>query len=287
MELSRSLKNIEQGQFLENEIGFTELKDLVQLLKSRYDIDFSNYAKSSLIRRIKRVLTIFGIPDYNQLKVTLTSNEHFLKEFVNEVTVNTTELFRDPSLWRHLKKDVIPKLNVDHNLAIWHAGCSSGEEVISLSIILKELDLLGKIRVIATDLNSEVLDECKQGRISVRKLDLYRENYKRYSGSEKLDQYYTINGEYAYFDPELLKHVQWRKHNLVKSEVFSKFDLIFCRNVLIYFDAHLQNDVFELFHESLFKNGKVILGSKESMITSSAFHKFKEINREEKIYEKL
>ena len=287
MEVSRPLKTLEQGQFLEKEIGFTELKDLVQTLKNNYGIDFSNYAKSSLIRRIKRVLTIFGIENYDQLKANLSSNELFFKDFINEITVNTTELFRDPSLWRYLRKDVIPQLNVDHNLAIWHAGCSSGEEVLSLSIILNELGLLGKIRVVATDLNSDVLEEAKKGRMNVRKLDLYRENYKRYSGSEKLNDHCVVRGEYAYFDPELLKHVQWRKHNLVKSEVFSKFDLILCRNVLIYFDAILQNNVFELFHESLFKNGKLILGSKESMITSPVYHKFKEINRDEKVYEKL
>lgn len=287
MRLGSNIHSIEHGNYLEHEVGFTDLKRVVEIVKQRHNLDLSNYAKSSLLRRVKRIISLYNVKSFDDLYQTLTARPDLMESFVEEITVNTTEMFRDPSLWRMLKRKIVPDLNFANNLSVWHAGCSSGEEVLSFSLLLQEMGLLGKIRVVATDINNSIIDEAKKGRVQLRRISTYQENYKRYYGEDSLADYYTKQGDYAVFNPELIKHVDWRKHNLVDSIAFSKFDLIFCRNVLIYFNPILQNRVFELFHESLFNNGKVILGSKESMITSPMFNKFKEIDKEEKIYQKL
>jgi chemotaxis protein methyltransferase CheR len=271
------------------DIEINEIRALCSVISERYDYDFSNYAISSFKRRIIRILEIFKISSVNILIEKLKADPAFFKMFINELTVNVTEMFRDPSLWRELRDKVLPNLFSTHEqIKIWHAGCSSGEEVYSMSILLKESGLDKKVKIYATDIDESILHKAKEGRYSMKNmLEVNEKNYIRFGGTGKLSDYYKEDNGVAKFHSSLVENVTYRIHDLVKSGVFNKFDLILCRNVMIYFNQQLQNDVFRMFHESLFNYSYFIIGSKETLIWSDIANKFITVNQEEKIFKKV
>jgi len=213
----------------------------------------------------------------------------FINEFLDELTVNVTEMFRDPSFWRVMREEIIPAILLNHKqFKIWHAGCASGEEVLTMTIMLKEMGILHDVTIIATDLDVNILERAKSGTYPVKNMELNEKNYIRFQGtSSALKDYYKEDNGYAVFNKELLANVSFRKHDLVLGEIFNKFDLILCRNVMIYFNQTLQNDVLKKFHESLFKYGYLAIGSKESLIWCDYANRFIVVNNEEKIYKKI
>jgi chemotaxis protein methyltransferase CheR len=218
----------------------------------------------------------------------LNDNPAFINEFLDELTVNVTEMFRDPSFWRIMREEIIPAIMLNHKqFKIWHAGCSSGEEVLSMCIMLKEMGILQDVTMIATDLDVNILEKAKSGVYPIKNMELNEKNYIRFQGTRSFKDYYHEENGMAVFPKELLANVSFRRHDLVLGDVFNKFDLILCRNVMIYFNQSLQNDVLKKFHESLFKYGYLSIGSKESLIWCDYANRFIVVNNEEKIYKKI
>lgn len=272
------------------DIEITDLRRITDLVKQNYGYDFTNYAMSSFKRRILRIIELGRFPTVEHLikKIKEDENREYREEFLGEITVNVTEMFRDPSFWRVTRDHVIPNILVNHNsISIWHAGCSSGEEVFSMSILLKEMGILNKAKIIATDLDKAILDKAKKGEYLVKNMELNEKNYIRYQGTSSLTEYYKpVNGKVV-MDKSLVENVSFREHDLVTGGIFNKFDLILCRNVMIYFNQTLQNEALKKLHESLFKYGYLVIGSKESLIWCDIANKFIVVNNEEKIYKKI
>ena len=273
---------------MQQDVEIAELRRLTEFVKERYGYDFTNYAMSSFKRRVQRILELYKIQSVDVLIKRFDQEKDFLDLFLSEITVNVTEMFRDPSFWREVRDQVIPNILLNHDkISIWHAGCSSGEEVVSMAITLKEMGVLHKANIIATDIDKPVLDRAKRSIYNAKNMELNEKNYIRFQGAKSLNDYYHIKDGKAYVDQELIKDVSFRTYDLVKGSVFNKFDLILCRNVMIYFNQKLQNDVLRRLHESMFKYGYLAIGSKESLIWCDISNKFIVVNNEEKIYKKI
>lgn len=269
------------------DIDIADLKRISELIYQKYRYDFRNYAMSSFKRRVLRIIELKKITVEALIK-RLEENPSFINEFLDELTVNVTEMFRDPSFWRVMREEVIPAILLNHKqFKIWHAGCSSGEEVLSMAILLKEMGIHQDVTVIATDLDVNILERAKSGSYPIKNIDLNEKNYIRYQGTGQLKDYYKEENGNAVFDKDLLSNVSFRKHDLVLGDVFNKFDLVLCRNVMIYFNQTLQNEVLKKFHASLFKYGYLAIGSKESLIWCDFANRFIVVNNEEKVYKKI
>lgn len=218
----------------------------------------------------------------------LSETPGFIDEFLDELTVNVTEMFRDPGFWRVMRDEIIPGILLNNKqFKIWHAGCSSGEEVLSMAILLREMGIHEDVTLFATDLDINILEKAKACSYPIKNMELNEKNYIRLEGKGSLKDYYKEENGRAVFDKSLMKNVTFRKHDLVTGEIFNKFDLILCRNVMIYFNQALQNDVLRKFHNSLFKYGYLAIGSKESLIWCDIASKFIVVNNEEKVYKKI
>ena len=251
----------------------------INTVKNASTYDFSEYSEKSLKRRLQKIL-IDNNMDLVTLINKLKTNKDFLEKTVKDITVNTTELFRDPQIWQTLRYRILPKFTDNKNINIWHAGCSTGQEVYSMMILLNELGLYDKAKIFASDLNVDALEAAKKGiykyRFNIGYLDNFdkviKENpfnydeyndvpYNKYFKIDKVTDTITMN--------EFLKKKPiFRQHDLVQGGnlYFAKFDLILCRNVIIYFKYSLQNKVFKLFHEHLYTNGYLVLGMHETML---------------------
>lgn len=265
----------------EEEIEYL-LNDLFEL----YGYDFTNYARASLKRRISRLCSLDKFTSYVELRYRIRTDSSYLKRFVEEITVNVTEMFRDPLFYRTLRSEVVKSLSAKPFIRIWHAGCSTGEEVYSMAILLKEANLLQKSLLYATDLNPSVLEKARKGVFSLTQMKQYSENYVASGGIHDFSTYYTAHYGQAKFDTELSEKMIFSMHNLVADRSFNEFDLIICRNVLIYFDRDLQERVLTLFDDSLSPLGYLALGAKETLKFSSIQSKFKHIGKE-KIWQKI
>jgi len=277
----------------ELDIEITDIRRLTDLIKDKYGYDFKDYAMSSFRRRIKRVIDLYKFKTVDKLIQVLDTTPSFFEEFISEITVNVTEMFRDPTFWKVLKEQIIPNIILNHDrISIWHAGCSSGEEVLSMVIVLHEMGFLDKAKIIATDIDTAIINRAKTASVSLKNMELNNRNYIAAFGSEggaalNLKKYFRDIGQECVFEKSLLQNVTYRKHDLVQGAVFSKFDLVLCRNVMIYFNQTLQNEVLTKLHESMFKYGYLAIGSKESLIWCDIASKFIVVNNEEKIYKKI
>ncbi len=269
------------------DIDIADLKKITELIQAKYGYDFRNYAMSSFKRRMLRILELKNLTIETLLK-KLNDQPGFIEEFLDELTVNVTEMFRDPGFWRIMRDEIIPGILLNHKtFKIWHAGCSSGEEVLSMTILLKEMGILQDVQLFASDLDVTILEKAKSASYPIKNMELNEKNYIRFEGKKSLKEYYKEESGKAVFDKELMQNVTFRKHDLVNGDIFSKFDLVLCRNVMIYFNQTLQNEVLKKFHESLFKYGYLAIGSKESLIWCDVASKFLVVNNEEKVYKKI
>jgi chemotaxis protein methyltransferase CheR len=256
-----------------------EVNYFVNAIKTASTYDFSEYSEKSLKRRISKLMQDNRM-DIMTLVSKMKTDKIFLEKIVRDITVNTTELFRDPQVWQALRFRVLPKLKNNRNINIWHAGCSTGQEVYSMMILLNELNLLDKAKIFATDLNTEALNMAKKGeyryRFNIGYLDNFDKvikenpfNYDEYN-EVPYDKYFKIDkvSDTIMMHDFLRQKPIFRKHDLVKGEnlYFAKFDLILCRNVIIYFKYSLQNKVFNTFHSHLYNNGHLLLGMHETML---------------------
>jgi chemotaxis protein methyltransferase CheR len=269
------------------DIGINDLRKLTQVIKEKYDYDFSNYAASSFKRRILRILEVRKMSDVELLISKISNLEIKREEFLHEVTVNVTEMFRDPSFWKLLRQVLPASISAGSKFRIWHAGCSSGEEVYSMLIMLKELALLDKVEITATDIDNSILSKAKAGKINIKNMELNGNNYSKAGGKTDLFNYFTKEIDHAVFDKNLLSKVTFKELDLVKVNSFLKADLILCRNVLIYFNQSLQNDVLKKMHQNLSMGGLLVVGSKETISWCEISPRFSPFNIEEKVYKKI
>lgn len=257
-----------------------DVQVLLNDMLDTYGYDFTDYSKASLKRRIDRLFTLDKFPSFAEFRYRIKSDEDYLKRFVEEITVNVTEMFRDPSFYETLRKQVLPVLATYPLIRIWHAGCSTGEEVYSMAIILQEANLLQKSLLYATDLNPDVLEKAKEGIFPLSQMKQYSENYLAAGGKRAFSEYYTSRYDRAKFDKQLSKKMIFATHNLVSDRSFNEFQLILCRNVMIYFDKDLQDRVLQLFDQSLEPLGFLALGSKETLRFSTIASSYKQIGKE-------
>ena len=263
-----------------------EIAILIEELYKYHGYDFSGYSAASFRRRVDRLYQMDGFENFAEFLSKARSDEEYFKRMIEEITVNVTEMFRDPTFYKILRTEILPILATKPFIRIWHAGCATGEEVFSMAILLKELNLLQKSLLYATDLNPAVLDVAKKGLFPLRTIQQYAENYRIASGKNDFSDYYTANYGYAKFSDELISRMVFSQHNLITDGSFNEFDLILCRNVLIYFDNDFQRISLELFDESLSKLGYLALGTKETIKFSSIQHRFKQLDKE-KIWKKM
>jgi len=269
-----------------NEIDIADLKRIAGVVQSNHGYDFHNYAMSSFKRRIQRILDVKKL-SVEALLQKITSQPQFIDEFLGELTVNVTEMFRDPNFWILLRDQVLPALAKSHQpIRIWHAGCSTGEEVFSMAILLNEMNLANH-SILATDLDPRVLAKAQGGTFNIKNFELNEKNYSRLNTGNRLQKWFRESKGNAVIDPALLNSVQFQKHDLVTGKIDGFFDLILCRNVMIYFNQALQNDVLTKFHRSLIMGGFLAIGSKESLIWCDVASKFEIVSASEKFYRKI
>ncbi|PTQ96983.1 chemotaxis protein methyltransferase CheR [Mucilaginibacter yixingensis] len=264
----------------------TELNELVDLVKRVHGFDFSEYSKASLRRRLVRIMQFKKLHFYD-LKHKLVNDPQFFQEFLEEITVNVTEMFRDPAFYRALNAQVLPYLSSYQHIKIWSAGCSSGEEVYSLAILLHEAGLHHKSFIYGTDINTEVLKEARMGIYSLRKIKSYAENYHFAGLPGSITDHFTMMYDAATIHSELKQNTLFSVHNLISDTIFNEFQMISCRNVFIYFESELQEKVLDLFYRSLCPLGFLCLGNKETIRSDFFRKRFKVINSKENIYQKI
>ncbi|HCX56228.1 MULTISPECIES: CheR family methyltransferase [Sphingobacterium] len=272
-------------------LGYSIIKDheidiLLEDIYRDYGYDFLQYSRASMKRRINRLMTNDRLASFAELRFVLKDNPAFLQHFVEEITVNLTEMFRDPLFFRQLREEILPQLGTYPLIRVWIAGCSTGEEAYSMSILLKEANLYHKSLIYATDINPRVLDIARNGVYPLSQIKSFSENYIESGGKQDFSKYYTANYEWAKFDADLKQKMILSTHNLVSDTSFNSFQLILCRNVLIYFNKDLQERVFKLFDASLENLGYLALGSKETIRFSGIQHNFTAVG-DQKIWKKL
>jgi len=263
-----------------------QLEVLINEMHEYYGYDFSSYSRASFKRRVDRLLQMDGITDFSDFLSKVRLNPEYFKRMVEEITVNVTEMFRDPLFYKFLRTEIIPVLATKPFIRIWHAGCSTGEEVFSMAILLQEAGLLHKSLLYATDISPAVLDIAKKGLFPLRMIKLYSENYIASGGKEDFSKYYTANYGSAKFEEALLQKMVFSQHNLVSDRSFNEFDIVLCRNVMIYFDKDLQEHALQLFDESLSRLGYLALGTKETIKFSPIQKKYQQLEKE-KIWKKI
>lgn len=259
------------------------LRDIHEL----YGYDFTNYSRASLKRRINRLITADRFTSFAEFRYRVRSDKEYFTRFVEQITVNVTEMFRDVSFYKTVREQILPVLATRPMIRIWHAGCSTGEEVYSMAILLHEADLLKKSLLYATDINPAVLTQVRDGIFPLSQMKQYSENYNLSGGKRDFSSYYTAQYSSAKFDEFLGKKIVLATHNLVSDGSFNEFQLILCRNVMIYFDKPLQDRALRLFYDSLEMLGYLALGSKETVKFSEVGSRLKQVENKEKIWRKM
>jgi chemotaxis protein methyltransferase CheR len=263
-----------------------ELKMLVEAVYLKYNYDFRDYTGASQKRRILVAMRDMECDTVSALQAKVMHEPDGFAQLLQYLTIPVTEMFRDPEYWLALREHVLPFLKTYPSLKLWVAGCSTGEEVYSMAIMLHEEGLLERSIIYATDINPESLEAVRRGVFNLERMRLYTENYQKAGGKRAFSDYYTAAYDGALFDRALIENVTFADHSLATDSVFSETHFVSCRNVLIYFNRKLQDRVLGLFHESLCYRGFLGLGSKESIDFSSYAERFDVLARRERIYRK-
>ncbi len=270
----------------EAELFDLELRLLLEAIYRRYHYDFRQYALSSLRRRVRHAMTRFDCEHVADLQRVLLHDPTTFSQAMQYFTVQVSEMFRDPEYFRALRTDVFPVLRTYPSLKLWVAGCSTGEEVWSLAIALREEGLLERTLLYATDINPEALAQAESGVFPVERIAMFSRNYLASGGTGSLSDHYTTGYNGAVFDRSLRKQIVFADHSLATDSVFSEVHLVSCRNVLIYFNRQLQDRAIGLFHEALVHRGFLGLGSKESLQFGKHAALFDVLVREQRLYRK-
>ncbi|WP_428313407.1 CheR family methyltransferase [Hydrocarboniphaga sp.] len=263
-----------------------ELQLLIDAIYLKYHYDFRGYAEASLRRRLRTAMLRFNCKTLSQLQDKLLHEPGVFAALMDFLTVQVSEMFRDPAYFRALREKVVPLLRTYPSLKIWIAGCSTGEEAYSLAILLREERLLERSLIYATDINAHALQKAEAGIFDLERIAGFTENHRRSGAQTSLSDYYTAAYGRAVFDKSLRKNIVFSDHSLATDSVFAEVQLVSCRNVLIYFNRELQDRAIGLFREALCRKGFLGIGSKESLRFSAHADAFSEINREERLFQK-
>lgn len=263
-----------------------EIRLLIEAIYLKYSYDFREYSGASIKRRVLHALRQLECSTISALQERVLHDPHMFMQLLQYLTIPVSEMFRDPEHFLALRREVVPLLKTYPSLKVWIAGCSTGEEVYSMAILLREEGLLERTIIYATDINPTSLEKAKQGIYSLERMRAYTESYQRAGGQRSFSDYYTAAYGHAIFDSSLRENVTFADHSLATDSVFSETHLVSCRNVLIYFNKALQDRAFGLFHESLCHRGFMLLGSKETLDFSAYSDRFETLTRPERIYRK-
>lgn len=261
-----------------------EVQLLAEAIYRRYGYDFRNYALASFKRRIYAFLRQEGLPSISALQERILYDQGYVDRLLTSLTVHTTAMFRDPSFYLAFREQVVPILRTYPFIRIWHAGCSTGQEVYSMAILLQETGIYSRCRIYATDTSDTVLQVAKSGIYPHKPMQEYTQLYLKAGGERSFSEYYTASYGSAILSSSLQENIVFGQHNLVTDRSFNEFNVILCRNVLIYFNRTLQNHVHELFYNSLCKFGILGLGKHETLRFTPYQDHYEEIVRPEKLY---
>jgi len=264
-----------------------EIQLLLEAVYRHYGFDFREYAPASLKRRLERRMLAEGLATVSSLQDRVLHDPQVMERLLLDLSINVTSMFRDPAFYVSFRQRVVPLLRTYPFTRIWVAGCSSGEEVYSLAIMLSEEGLYDRTRIYATDINQAVLEQARAGVFPLDKMQEYTKNYLRAGGTRAFSEYYTAKYGGALFARSLTENVVFAQHNLVSDRAFNEFQAILCRNVMIYFDRSLQNKVLDLFHESLVMFGILGLGHKETLRFTAFEEAYEELDAEQRIYRRV
>lgn len=270
----------------DKEIEDLEITLLLEGMFKRYGYDFRDYSLAHLRRRLRHRLGASGLPDLGAMLHRMLHERSFFELLLRDLSINVTEMFRDPEIYLRIRNEVVPRLKTWPFVKIWHAGCATGEEIYSMAILLHEEGLLERCQIYATDFNQIALKKAKEGIYALDQVRQFTANYQKSGGRESFSDYYTADDDAVILKNWLKKKIVFADHNLVTDSVFSEVQLVVCRNVLIYFNRDLQKRIFQTFYESLCPGGFLWLGSKESLRLTDQTGRFEPLLAEEKIYKK-
>lgn len=279
----RSIHNQDpDGSHLEN----VEIELLLQAIFLKYGYDFRDYSRAHIKRRLLHFIASKELGSISRLQQLLLTERKYFDELIQEFSINVTEMFRSPGFYKTIREKVAGILSTYPYLRIWHAGCSTGEEVYSLAILLQEEGLYDRTQIYATDFNPRVIRSARQATFPIKYIREYTTNYQKAGGHESFSDYYHATNNSVIFDKSLTHNMVFAEHNLVSDGVFSEVNMVISRNVLIYFNRILQNKVLNLFNDSLTVGGFLGLGSKETILFSDIAGSYKVVDSKEKIYKK-
>ena len=270
-----------------DELERLEIQLLLEAIFRRYGFDFREYAPASLKRRLWRRIHAEKLTTVSALQERVLHEPAAMERLLLDLSINVTSMFRDPTFYVAFREKIVPLLRTYPFTRIWNAGCSTGEEVYSLAMLLEEEGLYDTTRIYATDINEAVLEQARAGVFPLDKMREYTQNYIRAGGKRAFSEYYVAAYDGAQFDRRLIRNVVFAQHNLVSDRSFNEFNVVVCRNVMIYFDRSLQDHVHKLFYESMPTFGVLALGHKESIAFSPHADSFEELDAEEKLYRKI
>lgn len=269
-----------------SDIEDIEINLLLEGIYQKYGYDFRSYSRASIRRRIRQRLAGEDLLRVSQLQEQVLYDKEKFSLLLNDLTINVTEMFRDPLFYKAFRAQVVPVLHSYPSIKIWHAGCSTGEEIYSMAILLLEEGLSSRAQIYATDIDKNVLQKAKKGIYAASELALFERNYQEAGGKANFQDYYTLRYDNIIMSQALKKNVVFADHDLATDQVFGEMQVILCRNVMIYFNRELQDRVFNLFYDSLDMGGFLCLGSKESVRFSSSSQRFLSLDDKYKIYQK-
>lgn len=265
----------------------SQLRDFLQLLFELSGIDLSGYGQRALLRRLRSVMSGEGLPNIDELGSRMRDDPKFLERVLDKLMLRVTSMFRDPSFFRFFRAHVTSLLHTYPYPRLWVAGCSTGEEAFSLAILLREQGLYDRCRIYATDINEAVLEQARSGLLPLASLAEYEQNYRAAGGIRSLSDYYTRGQAWAVMDPAVMENIAVFRHDLARDASFNEFHVIFCRNVVMYFDEALRLRVHRLFHESLVRLGFLGLGQSESLHFSRHETCYETLSARHRIYRKV
>ncbi len=272
---------------MEITLGMVEYKDIIDAINKAYNIDFSNYALTSLKRRFEIVIKKYSFSDYEEFIKKIVTDKKFLEILLYEISIPYTEMFRDPELWLVIKKSIIPIIRKKEKYRIWLPECTTGDELYTLLIVLKESDLLNKVEVIVNNLSIKNINRIKQAYINLKKMEINAANYQRFDGNYRFSEYYYLFDKQVQLKEYLFDNVIFKQNHIIDDELNDlSVDIVLFRNRLLSLNPQLQKYVVDMFHRKLKSGGFLIIGVKEHIDLNTHYKKFTVFNKSEKVYKK-
>jgi chemotaxis protein methyltransferase CheR len=268
------------------DVDLIDVKNLNKAILDTYNLNFSDFATTSYKRRVEKAGNKMHMPSMEVMIEKIRQDKNVFDDFISNIIVDATEFFRDPSFWRMLRHDIISKFKTNNTIRFWVAGVSTGEELFTLAILLKEEGLYDKSKILATEISELALSKIKSYEFDTKSLEIAESNYERFEGKKKFTDYCVEKGGSYTMKPELLENVNFQARYLDDENIPGKYDLILCRNVLLYTNPNLQDKIVKNFSNAMFPSGYLAIGVKESIVGGRSYTDFVEVSHEEKIYKK-